>query len=127
MDTEEIKYLITHLSEPIVLKNILKWSILNWKLSDWEALMKNEEMEFRTADFRKTKEPQWERKTKKIKYTFQQFLEQTESPTKQNWLYFDYKYLNSILLNASNFRKVYSFCDAFIQLLMYLLSNSNVF
>lgn len=50
------------------------------------------------------KEPQWERTTKTRKCTFEKFLRGSFS--EDEWVYFDYKYLNDNLLNCKEFKKV---------------------
>lgn len=72
-------------------------------------------MEFRSGYFEYTKQPQWETQNKIIKGKFDLFVKHIESDEK-TWMYFDYKYLNSFLLNTSELRNVLnssSFCASF--------------
>lgn len=105
MNTREIRDKILNSSRPLVFKNVMNWNILQWSLKDWNEVFKDEEMNFRSGTFEYTKEPQWERQTEVIKGKFDFFLNQTQSDA-NNWLYFDYKYLNNMLLNATNLRNV---------------------
>lgn len=52
-----------------------------------------------------SKEPQWERTTRIIKCTFDRFLT-GGGISDEEWLYFDYKYLNENLFTCEELRKV---------------------
>lgn len=112
MNPEELKNRILNSSKPIIIKNRLKWEILDWSLDKWKDTLKDEEMEFRVGKFESTKAPQWERNTKTIKGKFDKFLKEIEKET-NTWLYFDYKYLNQVLLSATNLRNVHHFYHYF--------------
>lgn len=104
--TQQIKDIIINSPEPLLLKNTVKWNILRWSLQDWKKSLENEEMEFRIGNFGFSREPQWEKQTNIIKGKFDFFLAQSESDTKQ-WLYFDYKHLKNVLVNASDLQNVH--------------------
>lgn len=113
MNSEELKEIILNSSKPLVLKNIIKWNMLNWSLEDWKELLKNEEMAFRTGNFESSKEPQWENHTQIIKGKFDFFLNHITESDAKTWLYFDYKYLNNFLLNATDLRNVHNIFKLF--------------
>ncbi|KAJ8936605.1 hypothetical protein NQ314_012220 [Rhamnusium bicolor] len=100
---DELRQLILNSKEPLLFKNLLTSKLLNWNLKDWRRILENKELEFRTGVFDYTKNPQWERTTNLTKGSFDYFLNQTESETK-NWLYFDYKYLKDWLTDAEALR-----------------------
>lgn len=112
MNSQQVRDKILNSTTPLVFKKSLNWNIVHWSLQDWKELFKNEEMEFRLGTCNSAKEPQWERNTEVIKGKFDFFLNQTQIDT-DKWLYFDYKYLNNILLSATNLRNVQIFQDMF--------------
>lgn len=107
MNTQNLKDIIMNSSEPVILKNVIKWNILQWSLEDWKKVLDNEEMDFRKGNFEFSKEPQWENQTEIIKGKFDFFLNQITESDPKIWLYFDYKYLNDFLLNATDLRNVH--------------------
>lgn len=112
MNSAQVREKILSSSTPLILKNTLHWNVLHWSLEQWKEALKNEDMDFRIGYFKPTIKPQWETVNKTVKGNFDLFLDHIRTDDK-SWLYFDYKYLNSFLLNAGEFRNV---CKSNIQL-----------
>lgn len=126
MNSQQVRDKILNSSEPLIIKQTIKWNILNWSLEDWKNLLQNEEMEFRLGSYEPTKEPQWERYTDTIKGKFDFFLNQTQNDLKK-WLYFDYKYLKTNLLNATELRNVqHLFFKSNVVILHHIFAGHNI-
>lgn len=114
MNAQQVKEIILNSPAPLLLKNIIKWDILDWSLDDWKELLENEEMEFRRGNFHFSKEPQWENQTPVVKGKFDFFLNHIVESDPKQWLYFDYKYLNHFLMNATDLRNVHTILILFL-------------
>lgn len=52
---EQMKKLILETHEPIVLKNVLSWSLLSWTAQDWMEKLGNEKLDVRIGTKQCTK------------------------------------------------------------------------
>ncbi|XP_057663955.1 HSPB1-associated protein 1 isoform X2 [Diorhabda carinulata] len=94
----DLKSFLHDKNEPVLITDVLKWGLLNWSLEDWKNVLEEEELEFRLGVFEATEKPQWERTCKLVRNNFDYLLNHVNNNTNE-WLYFDYKHLNSWFKN----------------------------
>ncbi|XP_022190492.2 HSPB1-associated protein 1 homolog isoform X3 [Nilaparvata lugens] len=97
---EALRRSILHIKKPVVIKkSVESWPILKWSLVDWKTALGDVKLPFRTGSSDCTQVPQWEGSCKMLNYSVEEFLSITENQGKQDWLYFDYKYMHEWFKN----------------------------
>ncbi|RZF47562.1 hypothetical protein LSTR_LSTR009098 [Laodelphax striatellus] len=88
------------LEKPVVMKNAIEsWPISKWNMQDWKSALGGVKLPFRTGTRDCTEVPQWEGSSKIMQYSVEEFLSITEKKELQDWMYFDYKYMNEWFKN----------------------------
>ncbi|KAL1461714.1 hypothetical protein WDU94_013586 [Cyamophila willieti] len=103
IDINDLKSLIWSSPQPLLIKNQLSnWTSLNWSLSKWfsllEPLVKKSAM-FRCGENTCSKEPQWESKCHYKYHLIDQFINQVEDSSSNQWMYFDYKHVAECMVD----------------------------
>ncbi|KAF5280265.1 hypothetical protein FQR65_LT03073 [Abscondita terminalis] len=104
MENSNIRKLIKNTSIPLLISNALNWELLQWDVKKWSEILGNENLQFRRGYNKYTKSPQFENTCDIIQLTFEKFLNYVEN-NKDEWLYFDYKYLKTHFLNIPELHK----------------------
>ncbi|XP_063539487.1 HSPB1-associated protein 1 homolog [Cydia strobilella] len=93
LSSDLVRKITENVTVPLVFRNFISdWPLCRWDMEKWCSALGNKEVPFRCL--RKhlvSDEPCWERKCEVKSMTFKEFI--TQSPTSEQWMYFDYKHL----------------------------------
>uniref|UniRef100_A0A1B6DNQ4 Cupin-like domain-containing protein n=1 Tax=Clastoptera arizonana TaxID=38151 RepID=A0A1B6DNQ4_9HEMI len=90
----DLKKYILNSKEPFVIHGFYKsWDIVNWSLQKWSQELGEQKLKFRVGLKMCQKTPQWESTCKSKYSTFEEFIRKADE-IKDEWVYFDYKYVH---------------------------------
>lgn len=108
-----VRNLTVNSSVPLVFRGFVEnWPICQWNIEKWCSIFGEKEIPFRCLkkDFI-SDEPCWERRCSVKKMTFKNFVD--TSVSSDEWMYFDYKYLNQWFNGVDDFNKVNTYTSSY--------------